>query len=989
MASETGHAGGGGRGADSIRGPKLFLSGPEDSSLSSQDSAAARPKSAEDGGGADGGDASLQGKVSGKKQKHLEVSLRSLAGRGEAPGEGRLSPSRSNGSRGSDRSLARAKGEGGEERRAPSGEEPGEHAETPEERRRRLSDVFRSAVSVAAATAAAASGSSRRISMAASLAQVAISAAMQSEAAAPPHAATPSPTPAPAGPRTVPRSATVIARDDTNLRDLLLKKPEARTIRDLSKLLVHVREARFFQQNPMDESVLLEICRCLSYLRRLPGEHVFLEGEEASTFYIVLGGTAEVWKHAGRRGAAAGTPRAEGLAPPAAARQQRRRSSVGSTLVSGDGDRFEGGYGHGLEGLVSTSPEPPAPSPRPDAAPASPWGGGPPPSRVLLACLKAGDAFGELALIKSEPRSASVTAGEAGPLELAVLDRRDFDRTLRRWKERELAGKLEYLRRFAAFHALRLDRFTKLASVFSRRSVPRHTVLMEEGRPVPGIFVLRSGCCRVSREVELSWEIAPQPVSVLTPQVPITQRPRVPVALSVLAENSILGVHEVLLERPAGSTVVAETACELLYCPRAELLAHLTDEAGQLLRAEADRREALDRARLDSIRALRGAADGGRARPRPRPPAPPAPPLQLKARAVSTPSRPPRRPAPHPHPHPHPHPAPPASPPAGGRRPLRSGRGAGGGAGGDGRAAARGAQPAPPGGAAAAGRRARPGPGPGAGAGAAGQQQQQQHGSSRASLRSWRRPSRGGEAGLDEGGADDRGEEGAGPPRRSKPLSSGDLGSSRPLQTRSGSMRRLSLPAGVALWPLVPPLALGALARSLDSSVPPGPPPGAAGSPPSASQTQPLPKLPSFTLRPAAEAAPGPASAPASRSLLGSPPFGPRPPPTPAGHRCPARLHPRRGGAGRGGGGPPPLRVEEGPLGEYLAHYRAAQERLLGASARLPPASEEDAVLSALLTHRRERPSPADVAAGAPAPHAPRRPRAPPRPPCGAACGPS
>ncbi|MBW2701756.1 MAG: cyclic nucleotide-binding domain-containing protein [Deltaproteobacteria bacterium] len=172
---------------------------------------------------------------------------------------------------------------------------------------------------------------------------------------------------------------------------------------------------------------------------------------------------------------------------------------------------------------------------------------------LVLARLSDGSVFGEMALVSSEPRSATVRA--LSHLDLLELGREDLERGAK-----EMASVSKALLKFT--RARMLNNLMALSAVFrTLPSADRHRlldcfvsmemskgqVLIEEGLPGPGLFVLLRG------EVEVKKREG----ETLVP-------------LALLREGDVFGEISLIKESPTTATVIAGADGELLYLSRSE-----------------------------------------------------------------------------------------------------------------------------------------------------------------------------------------------------------------------------------------------------------------------------------------------------------------------------------------------------------------------------------------------------------------------------------
>ncbi len=190
---------------------------------------------------------------------------------------------------------------------------------------------------------------------------------------------------------------------------------------------------------------------------------------------------------------------------------------------------------------------------------------------VVLGALKAGDVFGEAALLHHTKRTATVRASA----EMLVwrLDRGVVDGLLRvrpeakRWlemqtTERELAA---FFRQFTAFRSLPARLLDTLLHSLEERTVPAGELVVQQGDAPGPMWIVRSGRLRVYREENGE------------------RRP-----LAYLRRGDWFGELSVFADQPRAATVVTHDACVLLEL-KPETFRALIKESPDFARQIADR----------------------------------------------------------------------------------------------------------------------------------------------------------------------------------------------------------------------------------------------------------------------------------------------------------------------------------------------------------------------------------------------------------------
>ncbi len=244
--------------------------------------------------------------------------------------------------------------------------------------------------------------------------------------------------------------STAIAHVD-KLRKLLTLKPEMRSAEDLMTLGEMIGSNSFF--STMDPLLLQEICKVAKYRNIAADTPVFLQGDAPDAFYVILSGTLSVHVMPDADTDSLGKP---GNQVRSQNPHRTRRGSMFSDPSAIYGPR--------------------------------------------VAILTSGQSFGELALINTASRAATILAQESS--EMLLIMKQDYETVLQAEQARALNEKVDILRAIPALRDWPNSRLSKLSYGIITRSYPRDTAIVSEGESWRDLYIVKSGGCKVVKKFE-------------------------------------------------------------------------------------------------------------------------------------------------------------------------------------------------------------------------------------------------------------------------------------------------------------------------------------------------------------------------------------------------------------------------------------------------------------------------------------------------------
>eukprot|EP00276_Gloeochaete_wittrockiana_P005730 CAMPEP_0184661024 /NCGR_PEP_ID=MMETSP0308-20130426/36650_1 /TAXON_ID=38269 /ORGANISM="Gloeochaete witrockiana, Strain SAG 46.84" /LENGTH=531 /DNA_ID=CAMNT_0027102045 /DNA_START=220 /DNA_END=1812 /DNA_ORIENTATION=- len=153
-----------------------------------------------------------------------------------------------------------------------------------------------------------------------------------------------------------------------------------------------------------------------------------------------------------------------------------------------------------------------------------------------LAELGPGESFGDIALVSTKPRSATVAASPSSSLQCISISKDTYNDILRKSRERDIATDLINLQQtFRIFRNLSNRELLTVAYFVKRRSLDRGSILFAQGDAADKAFFIVNGSCTVSI----------LPSSATESSSPTKAKP-VGLQVATIGPGEVLGAHEIL-----------------------------------------------------------------------------------------------------------------------------------------------------------------------------------------------------------------------------------------------------------------------------------------------------------------------------------------------------------------------------------------------------------------------------------------------------------
>ena len=117
-----------------------------------------------------------------------------------------------------------------------------------------------------------------------------------------------------------------------------------------------------------------------------------------------------------------------------------------------------------------------------------------------IGVLKAGQTFGELALLYGTPRSATIVSVTNSAF--IKIDKEPFDKYVKNIFENQLQDQIEFLKICPIFHKINKDLLIRLAVRTERKKFSTGQGILSPGGKCEGLFIIRRGTVKVTKTVK-------------------------------------------------------------------------------------------------------------------------------------------------------------------------------------------------------------------------------------------------------------------------------------------------------------------------------------------------------------------------------------------------------------------------------------------------------------------------------------------------------
>ncbi len=171
-----------------------------------------------------------------------------------------------------------------------------------------------------------------------------------------------------------------------------------------------------------------------------------------------------------------------------------------------------------------------------------------------VAALPAGLSFGELALMNTEPRTASIICLE--DTEFMTVEKADYDRILKTVMQAKLKKKEEYFLQVSVLRNASSKYLAMMSYFFIPRKFQRNSVLIRQGDAADSVYFVRKGRCRIVYHTEITYDTFEYPTKIETRDTKVFD-------LANIGPHEYFGEYALLEGVPQPFTIIAETDVKL------------------------------------------------------------------------------------------------------------------------------------------------------------------------------------------------------------------------------------------------------------------------------------------------------------------------------------------------------------------------------------------------------------------------------------------
>ncbi|UPR01787.1 cAMP-dependent protein kinase [Chloropicon primus] len=298
--------------------------------------------------------------------------------------------------------------------------------------------------------------------------------------------------------------------------EVLAKESWERDEKDVDLLYSFVKKMKFFTE--LEENLSRDLCKMFKLEEYDEDEIVVRQGDEGDSFYIILYGSVSIWlepkedlessnesEYTDQSGY---SEEEEGMSE----RESGESSESPSSSESSSEESSSDDDGEVQVPIPAPKQEPENKEGEDDAKPEGEGGGegdgenneeeedeeG---GRILLCTRGPGDSFGELSLLKNQPRAATVQTDE--PTFFVVIDKPDYDRTIKTRHQRKILDKVDFLCKLPIFQKCSITELAEFVCYLSEVDHPRNKIILAQGDDASNVHFVVRGTVQVIKSVPL------------------------------------------------------------------------------------------------------------------------------------------------------------------------------------------------------------------------------------------------------------------------------------------------------------------------------------------------------------------------------------------------------------------------------------------------------------------------------------------------------